>query len=311
VTEQRSTVTPEDEFIDLAALWRAAWNQKFVILAITALIGVGSVIFALSLPNIYRSTALLTPVSQERPRGLPGLGGNLSAIAGLAGLNLGGSAVDNTTLGIQTLTSRQFLTEFAKRHELVVPLFAAKGWDLNNKSWIIDPEIYDSARKVWLRKVDPLASPEPTDWEIYEVFSKMVSVEQDPKTGLVRLSVDSLSPEMSKEWTDLLIKDLNSHMRARDLDEANRSVEYMEQRLGQTSVNEVRLAAIQLIEEQMKTAMLAEARPEYVFRVLDPPVVPLEKHAPRRSVLCIVITMVGGILVAVIATVYQLVGKRP
>jgi uncharacterized protein involved in exopolysaccharide biosynthesis len=293
----------DEEYVDLGALWSAAWQRKTLIVVATFIVGIASVVVTLLMPDIYRATALLTPVAEDRPRGLGSLGGGLSALAGLAGLNLGADAVDNTTLAMQTLTSREFLTDFAKRHDLLVPLFAAERWDPATRKWVIDPTLYNAANKTWVRKVEAPAQPQPADWEVFDILSKMVSVEQDPKTGLVRVSVESRSPEAAKQWTEQLVRDVNAHMRQRDLDEADRSIRYLEQRLTDTTVSEIRLATIQLIEEQMKTVMLAEARHEYVFRVLDPPVVPVEKSRPKRALICVIATLIGGFLATVGAVV--------
>ena len=52
----------------------------------------------------------------------------------------------------------------------------------------------------------------------------------------------------------------------------------------------------QLIESETRTVMLANAQQEYVFKTVDPAVVPQEKSEPKRSLICIVATMLGGML---------------
>jgi uncharacterized protein involved in exopolysaccharide biosynthesis len=299
LAEKPESYLNQDGYIDLAALWMAAWRSRLLIIVATALIGVASVVATLSMPNVYRSSVLVAPVAQERQRGLSTLSGGLGALAGLAGINLSGVVVDNATLAMQTLTSRAFLTEFAKRHELVVPLFAAREWDIERQRWIIDSRIYDQDSGKWLRSVSPPAEPTPSDWEIYEVFSKMVTVEQDPKTSMIRVAVESRSPVAAKHWAEMLVRDINDYMRERDLAEASRSIQHLERRLEQTSISEMRMTTFQLIEEQMKIAMLAEARPEYVFRVVDPAVVPAEKSGPKRALICVLATLVGGLVITV------------
>lgn len=296
----------EDEYIDLLALWRAAWKQRFVIVAATSIVALVTVLIVMLLPNYYRADTLLAPVSQDRPRALSGIAGGLGALAGLAGLNLGGLAVDNTTVAIQLIQSREFLTEFAHRHDVVAPLFAAKKWDLDRQEWVIDLEIYDPVKKLWTRQVEPPAQPQPSDWEIYKAMAAAVKVEQDPKTGLVRVSFESKSPVYAERWLAALVRDVNEEVRRRDAEEARRSIQHLEERLKETNITEMRLAAFQLIEEQMKTVMLAEARPEYVFRVLDPPVAPERKSRPQRALICIAATFAAGLLSTIFAVIYQL-----
>jgi len=297
------------DYVDIGALWNAAWQHKILIICASLAIGLVAVAVTLRMPDVYQSNALLVPVAQERARGMSSIAG-LSALAGLAGVNLGAAAVDNTTLAVQMLGAREFLTRFVREHDLMIPLFAADRWDPSSRKWVINPEIYDQTSQKWVRVVDPPARPEPTDWEIFETFSKAVQVEQDPKTSLVRVSVESRSPDDAKKWLDLLIKSVNLRMRERDLNEANRSMAYLEQRLAQTTVSEIRMAMYQLIEEQMKTAMLAEARSEYVFRTLDPAVVPAEKSRPKRALICIAATLVGGFVVTCFTVMIHFMMRR-
>jgi uncharacterized protein involved in exopolysaccharide biosynthesis len=56
-----------------------------------------------------------------------------------------------------------------------------------------------------------------------------------------------------------------------------------------------------LIESETKTLMLANARAEYAFTVVDPAVVPEERVSPRRTLMVLsglFIGMVVGVLIA-------------
>jgi LPS O-antigen subunit length determinant protein (WzzB/FepE family) len=52
----------------------------------------------------------------------------------------------------------------------------------------------------------------------------------------------------------------------------------------------------QLIEEQTKSKMLAEASPEYAFVTVSKAMVPEEKSKPKRALVCILGTLLGGML---------------
>ena len=51
-----------------------------------------------------------------------------------------------------------------------------------------------------------------------------------------------------------------------------------------------------IIGEQIKSKMLAEASPEFAFITVSPAMVPEERSRPNRTILCIFITLVGGML---------------
>ena len=69
----------------------------------------------------------------------------------------------------------------------------------------------------------------------------------------------------------------------------------------------------QLIEEQTKTIMLAEVSSEYVLKTIDPANSPDEKAKPKRALIVVLGTMLGGILSVLIVLVRYFTnnGKSP
>ncbi len=59
----------------------------------------------------------------------------------------------------------------------------------------------------------------------------------------------------------------------------------------------------QLIEEQTKTIMLANVSKDYVFDVIDPPVAPELKSKPSRALICVLGTLLGGMLGVVVVLI--------
>ena len=51
-----------------------------------------------------------------------------------------------------------------------------------------------------------------------------------------------------------------------------------------------------IIEEQIKKKMLAEASPDYAFVAVSRSMVPEEKSKPKRALICILGTLLGGML---------------
>ena len=78
-----------DDEIDLRELFMVLWAGKIKMVAITAVFAVASVIYALSVPNQYKATALLAP-AQSDGGGLSGVLGQLGGLASLAGVSIGG-----------------------------------------------------------------------------------------------------------------------------------------------------------------------------------------------------------------------------
>lgn len=287
---QRAT---EDE-IDLRELFAAIWQGKWIIIATTFVFVVAAVFYALSLPNIYKSEALLAPVTEESGLKIPG---QLGGLAALAGVNLGGAGgSDKTGLALEILKSREFIGRFIEQNDLFVPIMAAKGWSRPDNQLVIDKDTFDTTSQKWLREVKPPFEAKPSIQETFEEFKKLFAVNQDKASGMVKLSIEHYSPFLAKQWVDKLVVAINEEMRQRELAEAERSIAYLNNQIAQTNIADIRTMLFSLIEEQTKTVMLANVRDEYVFKTVDPAVVAEKKAKPARALMCILAVMLGGIL---------------
>lgn len=286
-----------DDEIDLRELFKAIWKGKWIIIATTFVFAVASVIYSLSLPNIYKADALLAPAESSSGGGLSKMAGQLGGLAALAGVNLGGGEASHTDLAVQVMKSRQFIEAFINKHDLLVPLMAAKDWNLQNNKLVIDDEIYDQSTGNWLREPIGLRGAKPTAQEAFEVFSKdILSVSQDKESGLYSVSVKYYSPYIAQQWVNWLIEDINKVMRERTIAETSQNLDYLNTQLQKTAVTDMQSTFYKLIEEQTKSLMLAEVQEEFVFKTVDPAVVPELKDGPKRALLCIFGVLVGGML---------------
>lgn len=289
----------------LSMLILKLWRYKLVIIATSFLFAVAGVIFALSKPNVYTAEALLSPVSEQSGLKIPG---QLGGLAALAGVNLGGlsGGGDNTKVALEILKSRDFITKFISKHELLIPIMAAKGWDRTENVLIIDEEIYDTASAKWIREVKAPYSAEPSLLEAYKAFDELLKVSEDKLSGMVTVSVTYFSPTVAKRWVDQLVQDLNQTMRDQELREAENSIAYLNRQIETTQLAEVRTMLYSLIEEQTKTLMLANVRDEYVFKVIDPAVIEEEKSGPMRAFIVILFGLLGGFLsVALVLSLFR------
>ena len=301
-----------DDEIDLRELWDALWQGKLQIVAITSVFAVISVIIALMLPNIYRSEALLAPAAESQGGGLSALAGQFGGLASIAGINLSDGATDPTTVAIETLKSRRFIKTFIDNHQLLVPLMATDGWDDTNNTLEVDNDIYDVENKQWVRDVSAPLKPKPSDIEAYELFiENVLSVSQDKKTGLVSIGIEFYSPYVAKQWVDWLVTELNNYMRDKDLNNAERTINYLTKQLNSTSIADMQTIFYQLIEEQTKIIMLANVRQDYVLEVIDPAVAPEEEAKPKRAMICVLVTLLGGMLSVIFVLIRHFNKKAP
>ena len=287
---------PYDDEIDLRELFSVLWAGKILIVAITAVFALVSVGYALSLANQYKASAVVSP-ADTGGSSLGAMAGQLGGLASLAGINIGSGESNETQEAMEIMQSWGFMEAFIQTHDLQVPIYAAIGWDKGSNSLKLNSDLYDATSERWL--IEDNESGEnraPSSWELYEKFRDRVAVSQDKTSGLINISVEYYSPQIAKQWVDLFIITINDYMRARKLEQVNRNIEYLTAQIDKTAIADMREVFYQLVEEQTKSKMLAEASPEYAFVTVSRAMVPEEESQPKRALVCILGTLLGGML---------------
>jgi uncharacterized protein involved in exopolysaccharide biosynthesis len=295
----QSAVHGDDE-IDLLELIGVIWEGKWWIILSVFLFGAGGVAYALMQPHQYQSEALLAPSQEE---GGADISGRLGGLASLAGVRMGGGGGQEAKIAMETLKSRAFLIDFIRRHDLLVPLFAVEEYNREDGTWTIDRSRYNPETGQWLGEEESVA---PTPWEAYRKLNNMLNV-SSTDDGLVRISITHQVPELTRDWVAWLVRDINDYMRDKAVTEAEQTIAYLEAKIDETSAAGMRQVFYQLIEEEMQTMMLANVRGEYVFRTIDPPMMPDMPSAPNRKLIAVLAVVLGGMIGVFAVFVRQMV----
>jgi LPS O-antigen subunit length determinant protein (WzzB/FepE family) len=120
---------------------------------------------------------------------------------------------------------------------------------------------------------------------------------------MVTIAIEHVSPFVAQQWVNWLIQDINATMKQRDVLEANKSTSFLTQQLEQTKIADIRAVLYKLVEEQTKTIMFANVRDEYVFKTIDPAIIPEQKFKPKRALICILGTLIGVFLSSVLVLI--------
>ncbi len=275
---------PDDE-IDLLEYWRIIWKRRWLIIGVVFLAAVLAAGYSLTLPNIYRAEVVITPVGEKSNRGQSF--GGLSGLASMAGISLGGGGGD-VRVNLAVLKSREFLRAFVKENKLKPVLFA-ESWNSESKSW---------------------QEGEPTQWDTYRLFNKLLSVSSGKKSGIVTVAVEWTDASLAATWANDLVTRLNAHLRQEALQRSKQTLGYLNDELGKVRVAEMRQALFDLISQEQKKAMLASTQKEYSFRVLDAAVVPDRKAKPKRLMIVILSVLVSGFLTVIGVFISESVKKR-
>jgi hypothetical protein len=251
------------------------------------------------LPNIYKSEALLSPVTSQK--GLAGAVQNFSGLASLAGINLPSEGTDsNAGKALEKVGSLSFFQEQILPNIFVPDLLAVESWSRGENLINYDNEIFDSETGSWTREVAAYQNPEPSIQESFRAFGEHIGINKDLKTGFIKLSVKHQSPYVAQTWAELIVSKINAFYKEKDKEEAVASVRYLNTQIAQTNYAEIREVISQLLQQQTQKLTLIEANDYYVFEYIDPPAVMERKAEPMRAMICIIGSILGGLLGCII-----------
>jgi chain length determinant protein (polysaccharide antigen chain regulator) len=147
----------EDDTIDLYELWITLWNKRWLVIAVTVIAALGSVVYALLAPHIYKAEAMLLPPSSKDVQSL-----NVQGVQGVPGLQ-----------GVQGVHAAGAFAAFQK--------------NLSSRS--LQKKFIDEEGLMDI--LAPNRTPETRDIEILESFSKMMKIEDK---GGFSISMESSDP---------------------------------------------------------------------------------------------------------------------
>jgi uncharacterized protein involved in exopolysaccharide biosynthesis len=252
--------------LDLASVLRWLWNHKIALIVASLLGAAIAAVLSLRAPEIFRAETVVIETNKG------GLGASsfmnqLGGIAGLAGINL--NSGDSSNHDRALLKSRTLSEKFIERNNLLPQLF--RGADAKKAS-------------MWLG--------------VRRFKAQMLNIREDTRTELITISMRAGDPDKAAAWANDYVALANELARSTAVAEATRNITYLQTEIAKTEVAELQRVLFQLVESESKTLMLANARPEYAFTVIDRAVRPDFRDSPQRAIMTI-FGLVAGFLFGV------------
>ena len=283
------------DLIDILAL---LWSRKSIILSVTLFAAVFSVWYAYSLPNIYKSTAMLSPTSSSNS--LATKLSSYSSFAGLAGVSLNGGEVSKSDEAIERIKSYNFFYVHFLPNIKLQNLMAVSRWESESNNVIYDDDLFDGQSGKWVRNSSSKKNI-PSAQASYLAYKKALNISVNTSNSFVSISIEHKSPYIAKKWVEIIIDKINFSMKEEDKNRAENSIKFLNEISQPINIQSLKDAIANLLEEQMKTLMLTSANKNYVFNTLDYPLVPEKKYKPNRAIVCIMGTIFGFLLSIIIA----------
>lgn len=279
-----------DRTVTLRDLLLFVVRNRWIILASAILLGAASLGMAKLLPPKYTASVTLVPAAnQGSSTGLGSLSSAASQFSGLA--SMAGIHIGNTSgtqaLALATLKSRLLLNKYIEQHNLMPMLFPA-AWNPKTGKW----------RSANIKK-------DPTLWDADQLFLKIRTIKSGVRSGVVTMTVTWRNPVVAAQWANNLVALTNHYLRQQTISRTRRELAYLRQEIRKTNIVEVRNAIYTLMQEEIKTLMIATARKQFAFRVVDPAIPPTHKSSPRPLLWAIAGIFAGALLGAFFATLRE------
>ncbi|OPY84281.1 MAG: hypothetical protein A4E72_02317 [Syntrophus sp. PtaU1.Bin208] len=195
----------------------------------------------------------------------------------------------------------------------LMPILFYEQWDSQKKEWIRDQGVISTLRR-WMSNLVKVVGPSdpkaalsngeegiPQLWDALRLLDHIVQIDNNVKENTIILTVDYENPELAAKLVGYILETLTMHMstEAKRVALINRA--YLEQQLQTTADPLLRQKIYNLIAQQLETAMMAEVKENFAFKVIDPPKVPDRKIKPKRALMAILSLFVAlfmGIFIA-------------
>ena len=283
--------TEEDE-IDLRELFKTIWMHKYKIMIFTFVMTFLTIIYALSIPNSYKSSVVLAP--QDQSSASSSLGG-LSALAGMAGVNIGGGNMDAYNSLDTIINNYSFQKMLVEKYNLSEKL----SLENMDKNLVFALGIKGIFRLFHSNKKDDRSKDE-IEYDTIKKLKKSVSLNSDKKSGAITLGVVLPDRFFAKKLLEVYLDESTNYLRKIDMLEINKKLKYYKNELANISDIELKTQISQLMSALVQKRVLSSASEFYIVKEMTKPGVAYikDKAKPKRA-LIVIVAFITSIILAI------------
>jgi uncharacterized protein involved in exopolysaccharide biosynthesis len=274
VMVESSPSVDEDE-IDLLELIRTLLQAWKTIVGITIVCVGLAVAYALHAPEVFKAKALLAP-AQEDETAASSLLNKFGGLVAIAGVKDKSDAFMSRVLG--TVNSFKFLSELINNNNLLIQIFAER-WNKENSTWVLNEN-----------------EKEPTVADAVALLADNILIEEVKGSSLYTLQVSSNNRNLSAAICNQLIVTLNDKFRKIAIQNSLKRIEYLNQELAKTKLEDMRAVLFNLMTAEKQKAMISNIEKDAAFEVIDPAVAPEAPEKPKRKLIVALGGVCGGFL---------------
>jgi uncharacterized protein involved in exopolysaccharide biosynthesis len=303
----RSEREKEDE-INLFELWQVIWKRRKFVAWIVGVIVLLTVIVSLVMTNIYEAKAVITPVESKNTGGGGGMAAALmQQMGGLAGIGLPDSA---SAAEIMLLLKSNVLREKIIKDYNLLPVLFSDQWDEEKKAWkkgtgwgfSLNPLTLISKMFSLVKPADKKAVKKepgvPDVWDGLRSLDGLVKISNNIKDKSITITAEFDDPVIAANIANYFLAALNNHMSSEAKRVAAINKKYLEEQLQETADPLIKQKIYNMIAQQIETAMMAEVKENFSFKIIDPPKVPDQRIKPKRTQM-VILSFIVSLFIAV------------
>lgn len=251
---------PAQEELNLAQMAADLWRHRLLLLVL--------LVAALALASIYLRIATyeytaalqITPAEQQSGN----VPGGLANLGSVVGIDIGGTSGTAFALYGDATRSQPVADALARDERIMRTIFRTQ-WDAKRGQWVRPPSLLRpviAPMKAVLGVPDHPWQPPNAD-RLREHLSARLMVGEDRKRNILTLAYNHRDPEFASHLLRSVSRESDLYLRERALQRATNYVEYLERRLSETLIVELRQSLARALMQYENIRMMASVDSPY------------------------------------------------
>lgn len=283
----------EEDEIDLRELWQTIKAGKKIIFTLVGFIVFATLIYALNLPNVYKSEAVLIP-SESKGGGLGGLGG----LAAMAGVDIGGGGAMTPDVAFSSLLGNyEFMRKFVIENK-IVEHYTDENLDKNYVFALGYRGVYELFHSK--KSADEERDFEDDIFKTVKAISANFSISSDKKTALISVSYMDSDKSYAPKIIEMFLRDASKYLVENNLRIINNKLGYFEEELRKSEGFELRQSISSMVSKILEEKVMMQSKVYYQCDVLTQASEAYikDKAKPKRG-LILVVSFVTSIIMGI------------
>ena len=283
----------EDDEIDLKELLDTILRYKKFIAIFTFIAVLSTLVAVIMMPNVYKSKIVLAPQVKSK-----NIGGGLSSLAAMAGINLGGggdsgdpyvvmkAVLSDDSFYRYMIEKYNLIEKFSNPQNIVYPFgLKFKKKDKNDKSKSLEEGIFNLTK---------------------ELKNSIINISQDKKSSLITLSATYTDRYLANELVQLFLKEVINKVKENDLKEIKKQILYYKKELANTNDVTLKEQLSKSLSALLQKEVFSNANEYYfVSKIVDSHVAYIKDKVKPKRALILVVSFITSLILTIFIVFFR------